>query len=466
MDFHLVYGESVGAASGLTNNEPAGATSVGSDREEGGRVLVRSNAGSRWSFLVSPSTDGVWYIGSSLAGFVYVALVLLLGRDSSDPMNEPFYRLSLGSSRYPLTLGLLVVGSWALFIDAPHVWATLARTFLDPDDWRDRKRMLVGSTIWFFVGPLAILGPYLLGAFVPMTPATLALPAVTFFVLFRLWAYYHVVRQHWGFLVLYKRKNDDWSDAAENRADHWFFNAALYLPLLLFLTAPWYRETGMPELGLSRPLFHGQTAASMLRPVFLALYPMAIAAYCVFQIARYRSGVVRNGPKLLFLAAIVPLHLAVFSHPLLALFVVPIVTVGHNLQYHRIVWSFGRSKYGTRSGPSYRWARAAFRSVPAYLGLGLAFSFFLYQGPLIETVKPLIARAFDEWLFAGLGLLAGLTRPEEARIGARVVSALFLGWAMQHYYLDSKIWRVHRDPALAHHLEGVPKGLAESSIEP
>ncbi len=138
-----------------------------------------------------------------------------------------------------------------------------------------------------------------------------------------------------------------------------------------------------------------------------------------------------------------PLHLAVFSHPLLALFVVPVVTVGHNLQYHRIVWVFGRNKYETRTEPSFRWARAAFASVPAYFALGLLFTLLLYQGPWIELVKSTIAGSIE-----GLSLVAGLAAPERASIGARVAATLFLGWAMQHYYLDSKIWRVRRDPKL------------------
>jgi hypothetical protein len=418
----------------------------------------------RWNFLISPTADGIWYIGSALAGFLYVAAVLSFGRGLEDPVHEPFYRLSVGLWSLPLTLGLLVVASWSLLIDAPHVWATLARTWLDPDDWAERRSVLVLSTVWFAVGPLAILGPYVLGTFLDISPATITLSSVAFFVLFRLWAYYHVVRQHWGFLVLYKRKNDDWRDEAENRADRWFFNAALYLPLLLFLTAPWYGETGMPEIGLFRPLAGELSIASTLRPPLLVLYPLAVAAYVSFQVHRYRRGVPRNGPKLLFLSSIVPLHLVVFSHPLLALFVVPIVTVGHNLQYHRIVWSFGRSKYSAGTDERYRISRAAFRSLPVYFGLGLLFTFLLYQGPFIETVKTEIARWLDEWVLPGLGLLAGIDGPGTVGVGARVASALFLGWAMQHYYLDSKIWRVRSDRRVARYLDS--PGVAESGTAP
>jgi hypothetical protein len=405
----------------------------------------------RWKFLHSAPADLTWYIGSSLLGWLYVVLVLVLGRDLSDPLRDPFARLEFLGLSVPLTLGLAVVASWAILIDAPHVFATLARTWLDPDEWGERRSVLLGSTAWFLLGPAVVLGPYLVGAVVPLPPSMVALPSYLFFVFFRLWAYYHVVRQHWGFLVLYKRRNDDFEDPLENRADAWFFNAALYLPLFLFMTAPWYRETGMPELGLDQPLWGGYSAASILHPVMLAAYPATILSYVALQAFRYRQRRPRNGPKLLLLLSIVPLHLVVFSHPLLALFVVPVVTVGHNLQYHRIVWTFGRSKYLPRSEPSFRWARAAFASVPAYFALGLAFTLLLYQGPWIELVKSGLARTLDAGL-EGMGLVAGLARPEETAIGARVAATLFLGWAMQHYYLDSKIWRVRRDPKVGEHL--------------
>lgn len=408
----------------------------------------------RWRFrwIHSRRADLVWYIGSALAGWLYLALALSLGRGLEDPLRDPFYTLSLPGFQLPLTLGLVVVASWAVLVDAPHVWATLARTWLDPDEWSERRGMLLGSLAWFAAGPLAVAGPVALGAVLPLPAGTAAFATGLFFVLFRLWAYYHVVRQHWGFLVLYKRKNDDWSDPAENRADLWFFNAALYLPVVLFVSAPWYRETGMPPLGLDRPLLAGWSLASVLRPLSLALYPLVIAAYAVFQFRRLREGRPRNGPKLLLLLSVVPLHLVVFLHPLLALFVVPIVTVGHNLQYHRIVWAFGQGKYAGRRGAAYRFARASFRSVPVYFALGLTFTLLCYQGPFVDFVKTRFASAIDGWLVGGLGLLSGVSPVAGSGLGARIAATLFMGWAMQHYYLDSRIWRVRRDARLAEHL--------------
>lgn len=406
----------------------------------------------RWNWIHGVSTDLFWYIGSASLGWLYVALVLIFGRGLDDPLRDPFYELELGGATVTMTLGLVVVASWAFLVDAPHVWATLARTWLDPDEWASRRRVLLTSLAFFAVGPVAVFGPYLVGTVVPLSAATMALGSSLFFVFFRLWAYYHVVRQHWGFLVLYKRRNGDWEDPLENRVDGWFFNASLYLPLLVFVTAPWYEATGMPELGLRTPIVGAHSLGSVLHPVALAAYPLTILGFVGFQMFQYRRGHPRNGPKLLLLLAIVPLHLVVFVHPLLALFVVPIVTVGHNLQYHRIVWSFGRNKYGDAPDARFRFARTAFRSVPVYFGFGLLFTFGFYQGPWIASVKDGLAYAFDAWIFRGVGMVAGVVSPESAGVGAQVAATLFLGWAMQHYYLDSKIWRIRRDPTLEKNL--------------
>lgn len=398
----------------------------------------------RWNFILARRADLIWYIGSSLAGWCYVALVLWLGRGMEHPMRDPFLVLKLGDWRVPLTLGLVVVASWAFLLDAPHLWATLARTWLDPEEWTKRRGVLLGSLLWFAVGPIAVFGPYLVGLVTPMDAGAIAFIHASFFALFRLWAYYHVVRQHWGFLALYKRRNDDLSDPVENRADSWFFHATLYLPLTLLVAAPWAADAGVPDLGLYRSALAGQQLGRISFWLISFVYAAVVLGYVFFQLQRYRAGVARNGPKLLFLFSIVPLHLVVFLHPLLALFVVPVVTVGHNLQYHRIVWSYGRTKYAVRIERPFRWARFAFRSVPVYVSLGLAFTFLLYRGPWVDFLQAHIATAVD-----GLGMVAGMTPSHGAGLGDQVAATFFLGWAMQHYYLDSKIWKLRNDPDVA-----------------
>ncbi len=202
-----------------------------------------------------------------------------------------------------------------------------------------------------------------------------------------------------------------------------------YLPVAWYLTVPWYAETGMPDLGLAGAGIHDAVGA---------LWLPAVGGYALFQWRCLRAGKPRNLPKLLLLAATVPLHAAAFSSPLLALFVVPLVTAGHNIQYHRFVWDYGRKRY--RGGRSL--AAGSFRNPFLYLALG--FTFLAYRGPLVTWFAALGASFLDEVALPLAGLMAGA--PGSA--GGQAVAAAILGWAMQHYWLDARIWRVSKDERL------------------
>ncbi len=179
----------------------------------------------------------------------------------------------------------------------------------------------------------------------------MALGAVIFFVFFRLWAYYHVVRQHWGFFGLYKRKADDF---AHHRLDTWFFNTTMYAPLVLFLTSPFYPNTpGFTNLGLHAPIIADYSIAVVVHPLAWLFYAAVVFLYLVHQFRIWRQKSPLNASKLLYMALIAPLHLAAFSHPVTAVFIVPLVTVGHNIQYLCIVYIYGRKKYSSNTAPQF-----------------------------------------------------------------------------------------------------------------
>ena len=412
----------------------------------------------RFDWILDRRRDLLYYIGSALAGWLYLGVILLAIWRLDDPLREPLATVGLGGVTIPLTLELLVVLSWALILDAPHVWATLGRTFFDPDEWRERRRELLFSFVWFAVGPVAILAPYALGAVGagfgrPLPVGSLALGAILFFVFFRIWAYYHVVRQHWGFFRLYKRKAGDF-DPVGDRLDTWFFNLSLYLPLVMFMTSEWYARTpGFPDLGLRTPLFAGVSVGEIVHPLAWAAYAAMLLVYVGHQWRLWRERRTLNGSKLLLLALVVPLHLVAFSHPVVTAFVVPLVTVGHNIQYHCIVYSYARNKYPGRREPEYRWARRLFANFAVYALVGLLFTFALYKGPLVEWFRAASGGRLDEMLFNSMAMMAGVRDPTELGLGEQVMAALIVGFAMQHYYLDSKIWRVSRDRQVRRYLK-------------
>ena len=410
------------------------------------------------NWLMGFRPDLIWIILSAGIGWAYLALILGVGTGLDNPLRDAFATLRIGDFALPLSLGLVVVTSWAVLLDAPHLFATLARTVLDPEEWRLRGGVLLASFGFFLLGPALILAPRLLASAGVLPAGWQSAGSVVFLVFFRLWAYYHVVRQHWGFLRLYARRNPGAESELEFRVDRLVFPVVFYLPIGWFLTAPWYGESGMPELGFATEV-GGRTLGSWLHLPLGWLWLLTVGGYLAFQWHRYRRGIPRNLPKLLLLAATAPLHAAAFSGPLLALFVVPLVTAGHNLQYHRFVWDYAKRRY--RAGRSA--AALSFRSPALYFALGLLFTFACYRGPLVHWVSGALADLLDGVLLPLAGLVAGAPGNGGGPLGAEVVAASLLGWAMQHYYLDARIWRVSTDERLRRVLDApLPAGSTAS----
>jgi hypothetical protein len=110
-----------------------------------------------------------------------------------------------------------------------------------------------------------------------------------------------------------------------------------------------------------------------------------------------------------------------------------LITVFHNVQYLGLVWFHNRNRYGRASrdvGPAW-WLS---QSLPRFLAACGAFS--------------IVYLLFACWtgVFPGCRLFA------DGRVGPVTASqiglCLWWGLALQHYYLDQKIWRVSTDPDL------------------
>src|SRR5256885_9261696 len=147
----------------------------------------------RW--IINAREDLVWFIGSVASS--YALLVLYV------------------TGIVPL---IPMVAGWAILIDAPHVFGTLSRTYFDKTEWKTRKRLMLGSLVFFIIGPAMVL----LGA------------GFTFFFVAALWAYYHLVKQHYGFMVLYKKKNNDLAPI-DNALDRLLLMFAFNYPFVAFI---------------------------------------------------------------------------------------------------------------------------------------------------------------------------------------------------------------------------------------
>ena len=360
----------------------------------------------RW--IINAREDLIWFIGSVASS--YALLLLYVG------------------GIIPL---IPMMAMWAILIDAPHVFGTFSRTYFDRTERRNRGRLLWGSLLFFVVGPVMVL----IGA------------GFVFFFIAALWAYYHLVKQHYGFMVLYKKKNSDLAPV-DNALDRLLLLFAFNYPFVAFIAQD-------PEAISRVPIFL-RGGVNYLALFLLAGTLILAVAWLGRQIQRGITGLPLNVPKYLLLAAAIPMHWIVLLTPMpnKPIAIVAILTIFHNLQYHRLIW-FHNQKYTNRTARgserpsdqhqatlSEKYGAAEFisRRLIFYIGLGILFG-LIYQLP----------RQVLGYVSLSHGNTTGGTASQS--FATQLGISFLWGYAFIHYYLDSKIWRIRRDPSVGEALK-------------
>jgi hypothetical protein len=370
----------------------------------------------RW--IISAHDDLIWFIGS--VGSSYALLLLYV------------------KGVVPL---IPLMALWAILIDAPHVFGTFSRTYFDRTERATRSRLLWGSLLFFAIGPLMVLA----GA------------GLVFFFVAALWAYYHLVKQHYGFMVLYKKKNGDLAPI-DNALDRLLLLFAFNYPFVAFIARDPEAISRVPAA--LRPAVNGLASLLLAATIILAI------VWVGRQIQRAIVGEALNVPKYLLLAAAIPMHWIVLLTPMphKPIAIVAILTIYHNLQYHRLIW-FHNKKYNAghkrdsaaanrsvpstlvdgssrnateeleQSNPRQKYGAAALisRRLVYYIAFGIIFG-VIYQGP--------------RQILGYFSLKNATAGPTEQSLPLQLGISFLWGYALIHYYLDSKIWRVRRDPSV------------------
>ena len=190
-------------------------------------------------WMISQKDDLIWFIGSVVASYILL-----------------FANLKLGVSL------AILVWIWALGFDGPHIYGTISRTYTDSDEMRKRGKLYYGSLLWFTLGPAMVF----LGR---MNFLGTNLWTAAFFLFASLWAYYHLVKQHYGFMILYKKKNNDLAEM-DNLIDRAFLFLGMTYPLLHFMqygvAAKQRLRKRNPHRRVPRQRVHG-LAAGAARPL-------------------------------------------------------------------------------------------------------------------------------------------------------------------------------------------------------
>ena len=368
---------------------------------------------------------------------------------------SPAYDLSLIFAPAPgsILLACLLVYSpallplafwgWAILIDGTHLWATFSRTYCDTEYFRNHRPLLLGSLGFIIVPPL-IFG---------LAQATHTPDIVDGVLLFaQTWSYYHILRQHYGFVSLYDRR------AGRSPREHNRNRLALYLglglPYLCFIfTHPLNRRIAR-EAGVE--IFTDPWIFALFFQACVFVSSLLILNYLIRLVRDLRASLAEGPTRapvgdvfllVCVLAYSLIFYLFSYFEPLLPgaitageqfMLVTIMISLFHGIQYHGIVWKFNQREYGAgltddRSGPlKIKHGPAVFfnRTIARYTLFALIFS-GMY--------------AWFNWQTGEYPSLSGISSGGEF---TPLALGLYWGFSFHHFYLDQKIWRFSRSPEL------------------
>ena len=373
------------------------------------------------NWIISKRTDLIWFIGGALSGYLLMFMYAGLGWDM-------------------ITIWFF----WVAFVDTPHFFGTYSRTYLDKQEFQQRKKLLLGSLVWFIVGPMILLFCYLLYS---SGSSGYSVPWMLLTSFFGFWAYWHVVRQHYGFLALYKKKHKE-TQKLDYYIDSSLLYAGLMLPFFVFVVRyPEASELIAPIVSVIESAF-GVTGEQFITLVTLGIIGLLSIIYLLRQVHLMRNGKQINLPKALFLLAVIPLHLFIcFSDAVVEAGIFAFgafVTIFHDLQYHAIVWFHHKNRYKNVTDKSkYGISAWLSKSLPRYALFAILVGvIFRVLGCTFEVHPGCIPIAVTSnvMLFADFGT-------------DKLLQGILMGLAFHHYFLDQFIWRTSKDKELAKDLK-------------
>jgi len=136
--------------------------------------------------------------------------------------------------------------------------------------------------------------------------------------------------------MLYKHKAGE-GDRTDFLLDRWFLLASLMLPFWRFAVSSFY--PGMLTVAF----------VWILDQLLLTGYAVLAALFAFRQVRKHRAGVPLNVPKLMLLAAVVPLQWVALRYAATASDGIVragiILGLFHSFQYHRLMWFHNHNRY-------------------------------------------------------------------------------------------------------------------------
>ncbi len=325
----------------------------------------------------------------------------------------------LSSRPVPLWLWFAAI----LVVDVAHVWTTVFRVYLDPDEVRRRRALYVTVPILAYAVGVALH----------------AVRPRAFWMTLAYLAVFHFVRQQYGWVAIYKRRNRD-TAAVDNVLDTAaIYNATLF-PLL------WW-HAHLPRS--FEWLIQGDFAHGVPDALVRALHPVHFAVMGVWaarQIQRFALERTYNVGKIYVIVTTWACwYVGIVRTDGDFAFTVTNVFI-HGVPYTALLWRYARRKYAPSARERSPFAAATMgewivaRGAAVYLLVVVALA-WCEEGLWDQLVWHERQRVFGD---------AGL------RVGGWVLAVVVPLLAVPqatHYLLDGWIWRMGpRNPTLARDL--------------
>ncbi len=385
----------------------------------------------RVGWIAGPGMDIPWFLGGALSGYFLL-----------------FVHAGLGWNM------LIVWTVWYIILDAPHFFGTFVRTYLDSEERRRRPKLLWGSLGLFLVGPAILFLGYMM--YQPNSPGGglyHRLPMQVLIVFVLLWAHWHVIRQHYGIMALYQRKNND-KDLTDQRIDSILLYIGLLAPFVAFVFRNHNSRYELLSLFGSDPFKVPTWIDSVILTTKLAAVS-AVALFLVRQVYRFVNRQPINLLKILFLAGVVSLHLTIGYHPSTAaiplFYFAAFTTIYHDVQYHAIVWHYQRNRCHKPGTDPSRFGIAGWisRHFLIYATCAVLMGVIGYSAGCALGIEP------GPWCQAALSIdkthLYGSAEHYTPTLQT-LAFMILLGFLMHHYFVDQFIWRPSKDKQLRHDL--------------
>lgn len=355
-------------------------------------MTAAMNRDAKQPWIYSPKVDLLFIIGPA---FIVTALIALL--------QGPIATLS---SVPPWLWLLLVVG-----VDVTHVYSTLFRTYLDKVELQKRQALyLLTPLLAWIVGCLL----YSLGSMV-------------FWRVLAYLAVFHFVRQQYGFMMIYGRK--------ENQRYKIFDKLAIYASTIYPLIY-WHAHERNFDWFMEGDFFRLDSA--FISTVSGYLYAAILLAYLFKETVLWKQSAGFNRPRNLLLSGTAISWLfgiVVFDNDIAF---TAINVISHGVPYLALMWIYSRNQAQMQGDkPSFRftWVARIFRREWVMLYLSILFAWAFIEENLWDS---LLWHEHGSVLYFS-GKLS-IINSEQTLIWLVPLLAMP---QITHYVLDAYIWRMH-----------------------